>query len=72
MSDHREPISATLIKLQAEQLQDIALSAERCEELTSEVGHLNGHVAKSAHDLDFDHEPLAYTATMRRLAAESR
>jgi archaellum component FlaC len=71
MSDHREPVSNALIKLQAEQLQDISLSAQRCEELAKDVEHLNSHVERSARDLDFDHEPLAYTATMRRLAAES-
>ena len=66
----KDAVTGSLVLSQAEQLQFIAVSPERADELSREVQHLNANVDTQAEELDFDHEPLAYTATMRRLASE--
>jgi hypothetical protein len=63
-------VSDELIKRQADELQDIELTAERCAELAVEVGNYNRRVSDAASDLEFDNEPAEFARLLRGLRRE--
>ena len=60
-------VKASLIRDQAEQLQDLKVSPERAAELATEVGRISAAVSALAPGIDFNDEPSRFLPTLRRL-----
>ena len=59
-------ISGPFIREFAERLQDVSLPDERASELAIEVARLNEAVRLAKLPLDFDAEPAAFFAALRK------
>jgi len=66
-----EKVGPELIDMQARQLQQLDLTATRCEELAREVGGYNETVREAALDLDFEHEPGDFRKVLRTLSGRA-
>ena len=66
-----DPVTPELIKAQAAQLQEVALTDARATELAAEVDRINRVVREHAIDLEFDDEPARYAVLLRELRQES-
>ena len=67
-----KPVTAELIRAQAEALQELELSDRRCAELAQEVDRYNQIVRQAAAELEFDDEPARFPALLRSLGDEPK
>lgn len=67
-----KPVSPELIRLQAEQLQQVSVPQERASELAGEVERLNSAVFEAAMDLEFDDEPATFSRALRAARVKAR